>query len=279
MPRRRRSRTRCKGSPKDNRDKDRKINTWIRHKQIKKCRRDQLMLRAQDTDDHTYVTSPKGGSVDLSSRYNTVTNLGISDIVSGYPDLRRLDLSNCWCVDDYTMELVAKYCGNLTIINLSWCTNITREGLDDVTKGCTTLTDLTISHCCFSNKDLECIPKNCTNVLTSLDISECEYISENIVEEIIEKCRNLETLKLGRCWTVTNDGIEKIAKIGPSSLRFLDISNFNNPYFDMFLDDDTVRHIIERCENLTELNLTGSLRMKGGVFPDLSHGERLRLIV
>jgi len=107
---------------------------------------------------------------------HAITDEGLNAIASWCPDLKRLQIANSKQVTDDGMIVVAFQChklqkldisqseiGDQTLcalglscpelkaLNISWCVNVTHDGLMAVTRGCSDLKDLKLTGCCKLN--------------------------------------------------------------------------------------------------------------------------------
>jgi len=83
-----------------------------------------------------------------------------------------------------------------------------------------------------------------------LDLTGCDNLTNQTLENIANKCKSLQTLKLSsRAHNVTESGIEVIsANCGPN-LRVFEVSNSDG------LTDTAIQHLIRASPNLTSLSV------------------------
>ena len=96
-------------------------------------------------------------------------------------------------------------------LNISNCESITHIAICEVAKNCKKLILFDISYCQINDETLKIISNNCKK-LVDLGISGCDFITDNGIIEIAEKCHNLTTLFAFDDNNITDDGIIKFAK-------------------------------------------------------------------
>ena len=76
-----------------------------------------------------------------------VTDVGITKIGEGCPQLKSLYLDSCWKVTDVGITKIAEGCSKLHSLDLEFCSKVTEDGLSKIVEGCTQLKYLNLRHC------------------------------------------------------------------------------------------------------------------------------------
>ncbi|KAI6241499.1 Leucine Rich repeat-containing domain protein [Aphelenchoides fujianensis] len=132
---------------------------------------------------------------------------------------RTLDLENCTQITDYSLKFIgasqstasARAVPRLMELNISYCTNITDDGIELLFRGCPNLTSFIAKGCdgltanCFHglNKQM--------SQLQTLNLLACSAINDDTVELIANSCPHLEYLCLSKCKEITDRGINALA--------------------------------------------------------------------
>ncbi|GBG31100.1 F-box/LRR-repeat protein 2 [Hondaea fermentalgiana] len=115
-----------------------------------------------------------------------------------FKSIRSLELMDCVTVDDTILELISVKCPNLQILNLSFCVQITDEGLkafEDVR--CITLHSVVLDGCVKIGDDgVYHIARCASNNLRRLSLRNLPLLTENVLDRISDRCRNLRSLNL-----------------------------------------------------------------------------------
>jgi hypothetical protein len=136
------------------------------------------------------------------------------------PRLKSLYLANNSCLRDESIEMFASIFPNLRLLDLSFSYNISEEGICQVLKRCSEIRHLNLTGCLavkLRGMNFE-IPN-----LEVLNLSSTR-VDDEALYAISKSCRGLSQLLLEYCYDVTVKG---------------------------------VRHVVENCTQLTEINLKG----------------------
>ncbi|XP_050384434.1 uncharacterized protein LOC126801028 [Argentina anserina] len=116
------------------------------------------------------------------------------------------------------------FCPNLEMLDLSYCINITEDGIVDILKRCSRIRHLDISTCglmenlsldfevpqlevlCagglrINDYGLAIIGNRCSR-LHKLDLSGCLFVTANGVKEVVDGCKELRDINLSSCYKV-----------------------------------------------------------------------------
>lgn len=142
------------------------------------------------------------------------------------PSIRELILSSNYQLNFAAWGELLKF-QNLKFLDLSRCHQISDEDLMTILKGCPGLTGLVLDECRkIGDKGFFEIAKHLPR-LTYLSLVHCS-ISESALLEIASRCRVLSLLNVSRCDQVTENGLKGISRHA-FVLKELNVSNCNIP--------------------------------------------------
>ncbi|CAB4401216.1 unnamed protein product [Rhizophagus irregularis] len=127
----------------------------------------------------------------------SISNTAIINIAHSYPNLLRLELSECAYISDRAIREIAKSCHRLEHLNLGSYERNKLEHLDIF--GCD---DVTVS-------GIHDIARSCPK-LKHLDLGNCEMIGNSAIREIARSCSNLKFLGLESCKGISKNVLEKL---------------------------------------------------------------------
>ena len=164
--------------------------------------------------------------------------------------LTSLNLSNSDVKDEELIPLVQAL--DLTRLDLSWCTNLSDKALSTVVKRCRRLTTLSLRGCrqltdswltdfspFFLGKHI---------ALTSIDLTECDNITDKGLSSIVNSCPNLSVLDLRLCRQITDIGMDAIAR----SCKHLTSLNLGDC---QQISESALKKVASSCKSLTTLVL------------------------
>lgn len=179
-------------------------------------------------------------------RRRTIGDFGVVSLLKLGKNLTHLDLGRCSRITDRALEAIS--CATcLRVLNLQCCWLITDAGLAMLVNGCTAWT------------------------LRKLILSECERITDRGLSWLQQMCC-LEELNLAECGpAVTDIGGAAVAAI--PNLKRLKLSWLIN------ITDVTLTAIVQHCQKLTMLDLTGCEYITGEGVCSLLNQESLEELV
>uniref|UniRef100_A0A7S1TGZ3 F-box domain-containing protein n=1 Tax=Compsopogon caeruleus TaxID=31354 RepID=A0A7S1TGZ3_9RHOD len=180
-----------------------------------------------------------------------VSRRSIRDVVCQCPSLEVIDLFSCRSnrLESHLLESLSIYCSELRELNVANGRNIQENSVIGVVTSCVKLERLDLSWCRhISYKTASVIASTLVN-LTHLSLSETK-VDDFAVFLIAWKCRNLVSLQLARCRSVSDDGLEHIAKHLSKTISYLNLGSCHR------VSDDAVMKLIRVCTNLKCLDVS-----------------------
>uniref|UniRef100_A0A8C7XBN7 F-box and leucine-rich repeat protein 2 n=1 Tax=Oryzias sinensis TaxID=183150 RepID=A0A8C7XBN7_9TELE len=212
--------------------------------------------------------------------------------------LRQLDLTSCVSISNHSLkalrysfpnlEILSPFpltcnekkitdgCRMLETLNLSWCDQITRDGLVSLCRGCHKLQVLCVSGCGnITDASLTALGLNCPRIkileaarcshvtdagftvlarncheLEKMDLEECILVTDNTLVQLSIHCPRLQALSLSHCELITDDGIRALSSstCGQERLTVLELDNCP------LITDVTLEHL-KSCHRLERIEL------------------------
>ncbi|XP_015888519.2 F-box protein SKP2A [Ziziphus jujuba] len=127
-------------------------------------------------------------------------------------DLQILDLSKSFKLSDCSLYALAHGCPNLSKLNISGCSAFSDVALEYLASHCRKLKVLNLCGCVETATDtaLRAIGRYC-NQLQSLNLGWCEYVSDDGVMSLAYGCPDLRTLDLCGCVRITDHSVIALA--------------------------------------------------------------------
>lgn len=214
-----------------------------------------------------------------------------------------LQAALCQCTETL---LFSEGCSRLTELNISWCVNVTDEGVQHVLRACPNLETLICKGCegvgaraaptpclqlsadCFEGLDGQALGSlKCLNLLS------CLAVADQTVERLAQHCPRLEFLCLSNCRDVTDRALQALAH-GCPLLRDLELAACVNVTDAGFVSLSKNCHELERmdledcvlitdaalinlnsgCPNLNSLALSHCENLTDNALAELCHGHR-----
>ncbi|KAK9708355.1 hypothetical protein K7432_009680 [Basidiobolus ranarum] len=190
----------------------------------------------------------------------------IQIIARNCPQVRKVDLTNCYKLTDIAVKAISFYCKNVESFSIAGCTSITDSAISTLAN-CSKLQTLSVKHCFIEGHSLVSVVEGCPK-LTSLDLSHCQNISRQSLEKVFETGREFESLQLDFC-PVTRSVVQKIA-LYSNKLRHL---NLNNVYI---LTDCTIIDLASRSSLLAYLSVASSSISDSGILALAQNCKKLK---
>ncbi len=186
---------------------------------------------------------------------------GQSEKSSGIVTLEQLVLQDCQHLSDDALRYISLGLTNLNSINLSFCINISDMGLKYLAK-MGSLRDLNLRSCDnISDAGIAFLAEAGSPVLSTLDVSFCDKITDQSLDYISQGLFNLRSLSLSSCH-VSDEGIFKIAK-AQSELEVLNIGQC------IRITDQSLYAIADSFKNLRSVDLYGCLKLSSAAKRDV----------
>ncbi|KAL0365926.1 UNVERIFIED_CONTAM: F-box protein SKP2A [Sesamum radiatum] len=146
----------------------------------------------------------------------------VEKIATHCHDLQELDLSKSFRLTDHSLYALAHGCPNLVRLNISGCSAFS-DTLAFLTGFCRKLKFLNLCGCvrAASDRALKAIGYNC-NKLQSLNLGWCDRVGDEGVKSLAYGCPDLRALDLCGCVLITDDSVIALAN-NCLHLRSLDL--------------------------------------------------------
>jgi hypothetical protein len=125
--------------------------------------------------------------------------------------MTNLNLRDCSFLSDSAVASIACVCGNLRVLNLSFCCSLTPEFARHLIKGCRQLAFLDVSFCGGAIED-ETLLHLSTGLrkLIGLSIRGCIQVTDLGIEHLLDNARNLELANVTQCRNISKEMIERL---------------------------------------------------------------------
>lgn len=180
-----------------------------------------------------------------------LTGQPFASLLRNCTDLHTLCMSGLSQIDEEAeLAFVSlRYVPKLSVLDISYCTNITDAVLAYAAQNCRTLRMVDLSGCSrLTDSAIASIGCSCSH-LESLRLKICSQFTAQGLSRLTVAPRNLSSLDLGGLTQLTPKMLEEILK-GAPRLRSLSISGCT------LLDDSGVGHITAYCKSLKSLNIS-----------------------
>lgn len=147
----------------------------------------------------------------LSSNYQL--NFAAWGELIKFKNLKSLNLSRCHQITDEDFTTILKACLGLTDLVLDECRKIGDKGFFELAKNLSRLNSLSLVHCSVSDSALLEIAVR-SRVLTSLNLSRCDQLTEKGFKELAKHAFVLKELNISQC-NVTEETIEEMRERHP----------------------------------------------------------------
>lgn len=197
----------------------------------------------------------------------------ISFLLRKHQSLQYLDLEAASFLKDELMDNLSKLLPNITYINLSLCPKLSNSTFFILTKNCPLLSEIKMVGTKLGCGDFTMSPVTNPRV-TSLNFAQNRCLDSNSIKCFASVCPNLRQVDLSNCEDLTEDGVEELLK-RCSGIKNLGISgcikvktflnDFEISYLEVLcarglrINDDELALIGKRCPKLLQLDLTGCL--------------------
>jgi F-box/leucine-rich repeat protein 2/20 len=164
-------------------------------------------------------------------------------------NLRMIDLSRCFHINDSALETLALKSRLLKSLNLSGCEEFSTEGIRAVARASPKLKELNLSSCsCVSDEAVEAIAWNCP-LLAKMNLYNCCRITDKAIQMLSLHCKRLITLDVSSCDLITDKALEYLSSCECAKvLRALCLEETQ-------ITDKGISCLAQSCHSLTHLKL------------------------
>lgn len=224
-----------------------------------------------------------------------VTDEAASRIAQNCQQLQSLDLSCCmgltqldltglvWLVElklsrlsqVLTSEFVASLrpMRKLTTVDFSFSTKLGDSGLQELAEGCRALTWVDLSSCpCLTAAGVLAIARANPNIRhLFLMLNDQSSLSDEDMSQVARQLKRLQVLDVSACGQLGRLTINALARY----CNFIENLNFASL---VQLTNDDVRHLMTKCPNLTELDLSGCALLTSEALHEIGQARSLKRI-
>ncbi|CAJ0747932.1 291_t:CDS:2 [Entrophospora sp. SA101] len=175
-----------------------------------------------------------------------ITSKLLCSLFPNTPNLIKIDLYNCFNVNDKVVEVISESCRGLIELRIFGCTKVSDKSMAFL-KRCRQLRELDIGYCVkVTSKGLKILIDNCPNLISLSFINSIRFEVDSLIP-LGPDFKNFEKLFLSYC--NISDGF--IVSIVPflTKLRVLDLGHCL-----LKLTSVTVEMIVTSCPNIEELH-------------------------
>jgi F-box and leucine-rich repeat protein 2/20 len=163
--------------------------------------------------------------------------------------IREIDLSGCDKISDTSIIYLSKKAPSLQIANLSFCNLITQEGIKHLCTNCSQLQTISLYSCHINDAALLHIASSLPT-LKSLTIAGCNFITDNGISKLSQKCTELIFLDISHCKSISSSSIKSICG-SLTNLQHFDLSWCSDS-----INDSAIQKL-QKCHKLQHLGLAG----------------------
>ncbi|GAA6102927.1 S-phase kinase-associated protein 2 [Tachysurus ichikawai] len=145
-------------------------------------------------------------------------------------------------------------------LDLSSCT-VQAPVLEDILSRCRRLQNLSVEGLVLSDSILRSLSEN--TQLVRLNLCGCSGFSADSLTEMLQSCTKLEELNVSWC-DFSSEHVQAVVNNVPSTITQLNISGYRQNF-----TMDNMKVLVERCQNLTHLDLSDSVLVTTDSFPFL----------
>ncbi|WJZ89184.1 hypothetical protein VitviT2T_008418 [Vitis vinifera] len=198
-----------------------------------------------------------------------VTCSGMKAIGNWCASLKELSLSKCSGVTDEGLSLIVQGHQELRKLDITCCRKITQVSINSITNSCTCLTSLRMESCSLVQSEAFVLIGQCCQFLEELDVTDNEIDDEGL--KSIARCSKLSSLKLGICLKITDDGIAHVGT-GCPKLTEIDL------YRCICITDVGIEAIAHGCPDLEMINTAYCDKVTDASLESLSKCLRLKAL-
>ncbi|KAG9441984.1 hypothetical protein H6P81_017838 [Aristolochia fimbriata] len=179
-----------------------------------------------------------------------VSDKGLVALAQGCPKLRSLHLAGCKLVTNGLLEALSEGCRDLEELGLQGCFNINDKGLEILVDGCRRIKHLDLNKCTrIGDLGISKVSEFCSSSVKILKLLDCHSVGNDSIFSIAQNCRNLETLVIGGCRSVSDESIKCLASTCGNSLKSLRMDWCPE------ISDSSLRSVFSHCRNLEFLDI------------------------
>ncbi|KAI9803646.1 MAG: SCF ubiquitin ligase complex subunit [Piccolia ochrophora] len=230
----------------------------------------------ESVSDHTLLTVAKncGRLQGLNiTGCRQVTDRSLTDVAENCRSIKRLKLNDCSQVTDLSVVAFANKCRQMLEIDLHECKEIKDVSVTSLLAKGSHLRELRLAHCIQITDDafLALPHDQVFESLRILDLTACEYLSDNAVVKIVNAAPRLRNLVLAKCKKVTDRAVMAITKLG-KNLHYVHLGHCAS------ISDAAVIELVKTCNRIRYIDLACCHRLTDQSIMQLATLPKLRRI-
>ncbi|KAM4724895.1 F-box/LRR-repeat protein 2 isoform 1-T2 [Anableps anableps] len=172
----------------------------------------------------------------------------------------------------FMLTLFSDSCRMLEMLNLSWCDQITRDGIEALARGCTGLRALFLRGCTqLDDGALKHLQKHCPE-LTTINMQSCTQITDEGLVSLCRGCHKLQILCISGCSNVTDASLTALGLNCPQ-LKILEAARCSH------VTDAGFTVLARNCHELEKMDLEECILVTDNTLVQLSiHCPRLQAL-
>ncbi|XP_067268071.1 F-box/LRR-repeat protein 2 isoform X2 [Chanodichthys erythropterus] len=183
--------------------------------------------------------------------------------------LRQLSLRGCLSVGDASMN---EGCRMLENLNLSWCDQITSDGIEALSRGCIGLRALFLRGCTqLDDTALKHLQKHCPELMT-INMQSCTQITDDGFVSLCRGCHKLQMVCVSGCSNITDASLTALG-LNCQWLKILEAARCSH------VTDAGFTVLARNCHELEKMDLEECILVTDNTLVQLSiHCPRLQAL-
>ncbi|PGH20416.1 SCF E3 ubiquitin ligase complex F-box protein grrA [Polytolypa hystricis UAMH7299] len=202
-----------------------------------------------------------------------ITDDSLIKVAESCRHLKRLKLNGVNLVTDRAIQAFAENCPSILEIDLHECKQITSSSVTSLLSTLRNLRELRLAHCSeITDAAFLNLPERIVfDSLRVLDLTACDNIGDDAVENIINSSPRLRNLVLAKCRLITDRAVFAICKLG-KNIHYVHLGHCSN------ITDTAVSQLVKSCNRIRYIDLACCNRLTDASVQQLATLPKLRRI-
>lgn len=203
----------------------------------------------------------------------SVSESAILKLLGSCPMLKRVKFNNSENITDESIKAMHKNCKSLVEVDLHNCSNVSDKYLKHIFLDLTQLREFRISKAVgITDKLFELIPDDhYLEKLRIIDITDCNAISDKLVEKLVKCAPRLRNVVLSKCMRITDASLRALALLG-RSLHYIHLGHC------VLITDFGVQSLVRSCHRIQYIDLACCSQLTDWTLVELATLPKLRRI-